>query len=115
VARACSGPVTWSKRAPEVTLEVAILPLTGHSGSARWMLRFEERADSPRVPQSWRQRLTKREQEVAVGVLHGWDNRFIASELGCSEATVKKHLHSVFSKLGLESRASLIARAARPG
>jgi DNA-binding NarL/FixJ family response regulator len=66
------------------------------------------------MPASWSARLTKREQEVVACVLKGWDNQLIAEELGCSLATVKKHVNHVFEKLGLHSRAALLTRAARP-
>jgi DNA-binding CsgD family transcriptional regulator len=111
-ALAGAGPITWRKPASDMTLEVTCIKLTGHSGRARWMLRFEERADSLSVPRSWRLLLTSREQQVTDAVLRGWDNRLIAAELGCAEATVKKHLQGIFAKLGLASRAALIARAA---
>ena len=112
-ALAGGGPITWQKRASSTTRQVTFLPLTGNSGDARCMLRFEEHADSLVAPPSWRRLLTPREQQVTGSVLRGWDNRLIAAELGCAEATVKKHLQSIFAKLGLESRAALMARAAR--
>jgi DNA-binding CsgD family transcriptional regulator len=106
-------PITWQKRAGDTTLEVSLVALTGHAGRARWMLRFEERPASLRLPPSWQRVLTPREQQVTAAVLQGWDNRLIAAELGCAEATVKRHLQSIFAKLGLESRAALMARAAQ--
>jgi DNA-binding NarL/FixJ family response regulator len=49
---------------------------------------------------------------VVLAVLRGWENRLVADELGIAEATVKKHLFNTFDKLGLPSRAALIASAA---
>jgi DNA-binding NarL/FixJ family response regulator len=49
---------------------------------------------------------------VVSAVARGWDNRLIAAELGCSEATVKKHLQKIFDKLGVQSRTALVARVA---
>jgi DNA-binding CsgD family transcriptional regulator len=112
-ARLGGAPVAWRQRSAEMTLEVGVLPLTGSSGRARWLLRFEERPASLSLPESWCLLLTPRERQVGGAVLHGWDNRLIATELGCAEATVKKHLQGIFTKLGLESRAALIARAAQ--
>jgi DNA-binding CsgD family transcriptional regulator len=108
-----AAPTTWHTCAKGLTLEVSLLPLTGHFGSARWMLRFQEHADGTRAPGNWRSQLTKREQQVTNGVLQGWDNRSIASELGCAQSTVKKHLQNIFEKLGLESRTALMARVSR--
>jgi DNA-binding CsgD family transcriptional regulator len=108
-----AAPATWRTRAAGLTLEVSLLPLTGYFGTARWMLRLQERADAARAPGNWRHQLTKREQQVTHGVLQGWDNRLIASEIGCAHATVKKHLQNIFEKLGVESRTALMARVSR--
>lgn len=40
--------------------------------------------------------------------MQGMANRQIAHALGIAEGTVKKHLHHVFVKLGVRSRALLI-------
>jgi DNA-binding NarL/FixJ family response regulator len=40
--------------------------------------------------------------------MQGMPNREIAQELGIAEATVKKHLHDVYRKLGVRSRTMLI-------
>jgi len=84
-----------------------------NGGAARWLLRLEERSDKAKIPEHWCRLLTPREQQVVSGVLQGWDNRMIGQELGCAEATVKKHMQSIFEKLGLESRTQLIARASQ--
>jgi two-component system nitrate/nitrite response regulator NarL len=54
-------------------------------------------------------RLTPREIEIATMVARGLRNRAIAEDLSVSEGTVKTHLHSVFEKLGVRSRAELTA------
>jgi DNA-binding CsgD family transcriptional regulator len=105
-------PAHWQRRWQGSTLVVSCLPLSGHFGAARWLLRLEERADAAPVPEPWRILLTQREQQVTSAVLRGWDNRLIGEELGCAEATVKKHLQRIFEKLGIESRTALVARAA---
>jgi DNA-binding CsgD family transcriptional regulator len=51
---------------------------------------------------------TGREREIVDLLMQGKTNRQIAQELGIAEATVKKHLHHVFRKLGVRSRALLI-------
>lgn len=56
----------------------------------------------------FRQRgLTPRETEVALLVIRDMTNAEIAYELGIAENTVKKHLTSIFEKLGAGSRAQL--------
>ncbi len=51
--------------------------------------------------------LTKREREIAELVAQGKTNLEIAYELGITERTVKSHLSSVFTKLGVSSRLNL--------
>jgi DNA-binding CsgD family transcriptional regulator len=53
--------------------------------------------------------LTPREREVVAHVTAGRSNREIAAELSISERTVEHHLESIFSRLGIRSRAQLIA------
>lgn len=48
--------------------------------------------------------LTHREAEVLLWVAQGKSNADVASILGMSEKTVKQHLGSTFSKLGVENR-----------
>jgi DNA-binding CsgD family transcriptional regulator len=53
--------------------------------------------------------LTKREQQLARLVCDGRSNQEIADESNLSLETVKKHLHSVFRKLEVNSRSRLMA------
>jgi DNA-binding NarL/FixJ family response regulator len=53
--------------------------------------------------------LTKREQQVADCVRNGCSNSEIARALGIKRDTVKKHLRSVFGKLGVQSRTEITA------
>ena len=53
--------------------------------------------------------LTPREIEIVKMVARGLRNKALAGALVISEGTVKSHLHSVFEKLGVRSRAELIA------
>lgn len=59
--------------------------------------------------------LTGREQEVLEAVARGERSKEIAAQLGISERTVKAHLASIYSKLGVDSRAGAIAVAAQKG
>lgn len=52
--------------------------------------------------------LTEREMEVATLAAKGMSNKEIASELYITEATVKFHLRTVFSKLGIDRRSKLL-------
>ena len=53
-------------------------------------------------------RLTRREQEVATGLVRGLLNKEIASELGTKENTVKIHRRRVMTKLEVGSVAELV-------
>ena len=53
--------------------------------------------------------LTKREREVLQLLAAGASNRGIAEELVITVGTVKKHLHTIFHKLQVESRTQAIA------
>ena len=59
--------------------------------------------------------LTAREAEVVALVADGLANKAIARRLSVSPRTVDAHLGHLFTKLGLSSRAELVAWAARQG
>jgi NarL family two-component system response regulator LiaR len=59
--------------------------------------------------------LTEREVEVLRLVAQGESNQQIAAALGISEATVRKHVSSVLSKLHLASRTQAALYALREG
>jgi len=52
--------------------------------------------------------LSERQQQIATLLLKGLSNKAIAAELDITEGTVKNHLHSIYYKLGIDSRISLI-------
>ncbi len=54
--------------------------------------------------------ITEREREIILKVIQGKSNADIASELVISQATVKTHLHNIFTKTGADSRYDLLAR-----
>lgn len=56
-------------------------------------------------------RLTPREREVFRLVCRGLTNRAIAQDRGLSEKTVKFHVSNVLAKMGVRTRAELIASA----
>jgi two-component system, NarL family, nitrate/nitrite response regulator NarL len=51
--------------------------------------------------------LTPREREVAERVASGASNKRVALDMGIAESTVKLHLHSAFTKLGVTNRTQL--------
>ena len=107
-----AAPPPWTRESDGATLKVSLLPLPGYPGPPTWMILLEERSHTLSTPPAWRAILSPREREVVTAVLRGWDNRLVAAELRLSQETVKKHLSNIFDKLGLPSRAALIARAA---
>ena len=59
--------------------------------------------------------LTEREREILQGVAHGERSKEIAARLGISIRTVGAHLASIYTKLGVDSRASAVAIALERG
>lgn len=55
--------------------------------------------------------LTPRETEVLSRVAKGETSRDVGEILGLSPRTVNKHLEHVFEKLGVETRAAVVALA----
>lgn len=54
--------------------------------------------------------ITEREREIILKVVQGKSNADIAGELFVSIATVKTHLHNIYTKIGVNSRYNLLAR-----
>jgi DNA-binding NarL/FixJ family response regulator len=59
--------------------------------------------------------LSKREMEVLAQLTRGLSNKEIATELGISHQTVKNHVTSILSKLGVEDRTQAALYALRRG
>lgn len=59
--------------------------------------------------------LTPREQEVLKLVAVGYTNKDVGKELGITEDTVKKHMHSIIAKLDASSRVGAVLKAVRAG
>ncbi len=59
--------------------------------------------------------LTRREREVLALLAHGRSNREIARILGVAEKTVKTHVSSVLTKLGVQDRTQAAVYAVRRG
>lgn len=58
--------------------------------------------------------LTPREREVVARLVDGIGDREIARALGISPRTVHKHLEQIYRKLGLQSRAAVVAMVRGP-
>jgi DNA-binding NarL/FixJ family response regulator len=89
-------------------------------------IRSASRGEAPLAPRAARQLLTarseerhadlsKREQEVLGLVAEGLPNKLIARRLEISEKTVKAHLTSVFSHIGVTDRTQAALWAQRYG
>jgi DNA-binding CsgD family transcriptional regulator len=67
------------------------------------------------VPGAEAEGLTPRERELLRFLGEGLGNREIAQALGLSDHTVKFHLHSIYTKLGVRSRTEAVSVAVRRG
>jgi DNA-binding CsgD family transcriptional regulator len=86
----------------------------GAVGPAELLLRVVEVASGSGETQLKEQlALTRREAEVLLWLCRGKSNRDIGEILGLSPRTVNKHLEQVYTKLGVENRASATALAMR--
>ena len=72
-------------------------------------------ARSQPVPVGPRIVLSPREKEIARMVAKGHPNKVIAAVLEMSPWTVCTHLRRLFAKLGVSSRAAMVARLAEEG
>jgi DNA-binding CsgD family transcriptional regulator len=61
-------------------------------------------------PDPHRVQLSPREQEIVRMVAQGHSNKIIADVLSISAWTVCTHLRRIFAKLGVTSRAAMVAR-----
>ncbi len=53
-------------------------------------------------------RLTNREYEIVLLLAQGLSNKGIARRINVAEGTVKQHLHNIFEKFSIQTRAQLI-------
>jgi DNA-binding CsgD family transcriptional regulator len=114
--RSVSPPKPWwrdgravSPALSHLELRVSLAPLPMAGGA--FAVTMEEVPQLVPIPQAWRSVLTASEIRTVERVC--WDNALIASDLGISDQTVKKHLSRSFDKLGVSSRAALIHAAWR--
>lgn len=69
---------------------------------------------SPALPEQDRH-ITKREQEIVVGIANGLSTKQIAGSLGISVSTAECHRERVMKKLNIHSAAGLVRFAVRSG
>jgi DNA-binding NarL/FixJ family response regulator len=107
---------------PLVALPVSTAPgagslqlgFLGTVGSGEYLFRLT-RQDERQNEEALRRRygLTAREAEVLLWIARGKSNRDIADILMLSPRTVNKHLEGIYTKLGVENRASAAVLANR--
>lgn len=79
-----------------------------HAG-ARYRLIKSESTTCPRTT------LSRREQEIVRLVSSGHPNKSIAHKLAISQHTVNTHVRRIFGKLGVSTRAEMVAYALQSG
>jgi DNA-binding NarL/FixJ family response regulator len=89
--------------------------LLAPSITRRLIGRFTERRTVDSTVSRRLERLTERERDVAAAVARGSSNSEIAQELFIGSATVKSHVSSVLTKLGLRDRAQVVVFAYESG
>lgn len=79
---------------------------------ARVATLMEGDSAGPDVPPRWRERLTRRQTQVALLAANGYSNEEVGDELGIAPRTVARQLQEVFRRLELSNRAALAAECA---
>ncbi|MEN8131806.1 MAG: response regulator transcription factor [Pseudomonadota bacterium] len=89
--------------------------LLAPSITRRLIGRFAERLAVDTRVSSRLERLTNREREVLAAIARGLNNTEISEELFIGAATVKSHVSSILTKLGLRDRAQAVVFAYESG
>jgi DNA-binding CsgD family transcriptional regulator len=79
----------------------------GSDGSVALVVSAARAPETTAIPSHWQ--LTPAESRVATAVIRGSTNREAADQLSISEHTVEWHLRHIFEKVGVHSRAQLMA------
>jgi DNA-binding CsgD family transcriptional regulator len=92
---------------------------TGGESQEELVLQFEHGGARYKLLRSTRREpltsLSPREQEIVQLVSHGYANKTIAHKLAISQHTVNTHVRRIFDKMGVSSRAEMVAYALRSG
>lgn len=112
----------WGVLSPDATEDELVAAVravgeglwVGAPSLVREMIRFSGRRESL-GEESLTEQLTAREKEVIQLMAQGLANKQIALSLSISEHTVKFHLSSLYSKLGISSRTEAIKRGIELG
>lgn len=112
--------VTGSRREDGVTVVPAEDPAVVLAAAQAVALGLEVaapelRMDGPRSSSSGEDDLTVRERQILTLAADGATNIGIGEQLGISENTVKYHLSSIYSKLGVSRRPEMVFEAIRRG
>ena len=94
-----------SDEAPHVSDGDEAVVLDLHADGVRCLVIVEGVEYERRPP------LSPREQEIVRMVSQGYPNKTIAAVLDISTWTVSTHLRRIFAKLGVRTRAAMVARA----
>jgi len=89
--------------------------LLAPSITRRLVSQFAERLAVDTAVSGRLERLTEREREVVAAIAHGSSNGEICEELFIGAATVKSHVSSILTKLGLRDRAQVVVFAYESG
>lgn len=89
--------------------------LLAPSITSRLIGRFAQRLPADTAAAARLERLTDREREVLTAIGRGCNNTEISEQLFIGAATVKTHINSVFTKLGLRDRAQAVVFAYESG
>lgn len=104
--QAYTAPAQWRMILQQVAAGQVWL---GQSLMSR-LLSQASRGLADEVSTEWQKDLTAREIDVAQRAALGHSNAMIAEDLAISERTVRAHLGSVFSKLGISDRLMLVLK-----
>jgi DNA-binding CsgD family transcriptional regulator len=98
-------PLRIQQAGRELKIRLVVEPLR-----ARYLLLLEEQTLSS-LNSLELLGLSQRETEVLAWVIQGKDNKEIAAQLSIHPSTVRKHLESIYRKLGVQSRTEAISQA----
>jgi DNA-binding NarL/FixJ family response regulator len=112
VEAGASAFIHKSKAAAEVVDAVRVV---GNGGSVITPLTIASLLSRRRATGSQVERLTEREKEVIRLMADGTSSREIAGILGISYATVRTHIRSLSSKLGVHSKLEAVVKARELG